>query len=149
MSTFGKSIPLFIKVEVMSGFFLPNDHCMEHHHTRLRFSACSIPHPMFVRNRKSEISPSHKITPNYRNSHCTDHKVFRQFVWRSGKHFPVARKWIQRLRALYFYLYTKEKKVGKLPVSHRYNRLPLLCSHPGGFNRSWSCRTCRRKDTSI
>ena len=26
----------------------------------------------------------------------------------------------------------KRKKAGKLPVSHRYNRLPLLRSHPGG-----------------
>lgn len=24
-------------------------------------------------------------------------------------------------------------KKGKLPASHRYNRLPLLRSHPGGF----------------
>ena len=23
---------------------------------------------------------------------------------------------------------------GKLPTSHRYNRLPLLRSHPGGFS---------------
>ena len=27
------------------------------------------------------------------------------------------------------------------------NRLPLLRSHPGGVCRSWSCRTCRCKDT--
>jgi len=27
------------------------------------------------------------------------------------------------------------------------NHLPLLCSHPGGFYRSWSCRTCRCKYT--
>lgn len=26
----------------------------------------------------------------------------------------------------------KEKKVGKLLLSHRYNPLPLLRSHPGG-----------------
>ncbi len=26
------------------------------------------------------------------------------------------------------------KKNGKLPKSHRYNRLPLLRSHPGGFS---------------
>ena len=25
-------------------------------------------------------------------------------------------------------------KNGKLPKSHRYNRLPLLRSHPGGFS---------------
>ena len=25
-------------------------------------------------------------------------------------------------------------KKGKLPTSHRYDRLPLLCSHPGGFS---------------
>src|SRR4051812_8908143 len=30
-------------------------------------------------------------------------------------------------------------KKGK-PTSHRYNRLPLLPSGPGGFSRSWSCR---------
>jgi len=35
------------------------------------------------------------------------------------------------------------KKKGKLPTSHRYDRLPLLRSRPGGFNRSWLCRTCR------
>jgi len=34
-----------------------------------------------------------------------------------------------------------KKKVGKLPVSHRYNHLPLLYSYPGGFNGSWSYRT--------
>ncbi len=28
-----------------------------------------------------------------------------------------------------------KKKVGKLPVSHRYNRLPLLSSDPGGFQQ--------------
>ena len=27
------------------------------------------------------------------------------------------------------------------------NHIPLLCSHPGGFCRSWSCRTCRCKYT--
>jgi hypothetical protein len=27
------------------------------------------------------------------------------------------------------------------------NHIPLLCSHPGGVCRSWSCRTCRRKYT--
>ena len=26
-----------------------------------------------------------------------------------------------------------DTKNGKLPTSHRYNRLPLLRSHPGGF----------------
>lgn len=26
------------------------------------------------------------------------------------------------------------KKNGKLPKSHRYDQLPLLCSHPGGFS---------------
>ena len=30
---------------------------------------------------------------------------------------------------------------GKLNTSHRYNRLPLLPSGPGGFSRSWSCMT--------
>ena len=33
-------------------------------------------------------------------------------------------------------------KKGKLPTSHRYDHLPLLRSRPGGFNRSWLCRTC-------
>ncbi len=28
----------------------------------------------------------------------------------------------------------KPIKNGKLPKSHRYNRLPLLRSHPGGFS---------------
>jgi len=28
------------------------------------------------------------------------------------------------------------QKKGKLPTSHCYNRLPLLRSRPGGFNRS-------------
>jgi len=27
------------------------------------------------------------------------------------------------------------KKVGKLPASHRYNRLPLLLSNPGGIRQ--------------
>jgi hypothetical protein len=27
-------------------------------------------------------------------------------------------------------------KNGKLPTSHCYDRIPLLCSHPGGLNRS-------------
>src|SRR6476661_1975750 len=41
----------------------------------------------------------------------------------------------------------KKEKNGKRPTSHRYNHIPLLCSHPGGFCRSWSCRTCRCKCT--
>jgi len=32
-----------------------------------------------------------------------------------------------------FFFY--KKKVGKLPVSHRYNRLPLLPSDSGGFQQ--------------
>jgi len=40
-------------------------------------------------------------------------------------------------------------KKGKRPTSHRYNHIPLLCSHPGGFYRSWSCRTCHCKYKSI
>ncbi len=28
----------------------------------------------------------------------------------------------------------------KEAASHRYDRLPLLPSGPGGFSRSWSCR---------
>lgn len=34
-------------------------------------------------------------------------------------------------------------KKGKLPTSHRYDHLPLLRSRPGGFSRSWLCRTCQ------
>jgi len=33
-------------------------------------------------------------------------------------------------------------KEGKLLLSHRYNRLPLLRSRPGGFEGSWSQETC-------
>jgi len=40
-------------------------------------------------------------------------------------------------------------KKGKRPTSHRYNHIPLLCSHPGGFYRSWSCRTCHCKYKAI
>ena len=40
-------------------------------------------------------------------------------------------------------------KNGKLPTSHRYDHLPLLRSCPGGFNRSWLCRTCRCKDKAF
>lgn len=32
------------------------------------------------------------------------------------------------------FLQFRAKKNGKLPKSHRYNRLPLLRSHPGGFS---------------
>ena len=31
-------------------------------------------------------------------------------------------------------LHLKPKKNGKLPKSHRYDQLPLLRSHPGGFS---------------
>lgn len=31
--------------------------------------------------------------------------------------------------------------MGKLLASHRYDRLPLLPSGPGGFSRSWSYKT--------
>ena len=31
--------------------------------------------------------------------------------------------------------------MGKLLISHRYNRIPLLNSLPGGFYRSWSYKT--------
>jgi len=31
--------------------------------------------------------------------------------------------------------------VGELTVSRRYNQVPLLCSHPGGFRGSWPYRT--------
>ena len=33
-----------------------------------------------------------------------------------------------------FLLILNKIKKGKLPTSHRYNRLPLLRSHPGGFS---------------
>ena len=33
------------------------------------------------------------------------------------------------------------RKKGKLLISHRYNRIPLLNSLPGGFYRSWSYKT--------
>jgi len=36
----------------------------------------------------------------------------------------------------------REIKIGKRSTSHRYDRIPLLRSRPGGFNRSWLCRTC-------
>ena len=35
-----------------------------------------------------------------------------------------------------------KRRVGKLPVSRRYNLLPLLRSHPGGFTGSWPYGTC-------
>jgi len=35
--------------------------------------------------------------------------------------------------------------MGKLLVSHRYDRLPLLPSGPGGFSRSWSYKTYPRQ----
>ena len=35
----------------------------------------------------------------------------------------------------------REIKKGKLLISHRYNRIPLLASAPGGFCRSWSYKT--------
>ena len=34
---------------------------------------------------------------------------------------------------------------GQLTVSRRYNQVPLLCSHPGGFRGSWPYRTARKK----
>ena len=38
--------------------------------------------------------------------------------------------------------WAKEAKVGKLLSTRRYNLLPLLCSHPGGFKGSWPWKTC-------
>src|SRR5699024_9431420 len=35
----------------------------------------------------------------------------------------------------------KVRKKGKLLISHRCDRLPLLASTPGGFSRSWSYKT--------
>ena len=35
-----------------------------------------------------------------------------------------------------------KRRVGKLPASRRYNLIPLLRSHPGGFKGSWPYRTC-------
>ena len=34
-----------------------------------------------------------------------------------------------------------KRQVGKLPISRRYNQLPLLRSRPGGFEGSWPYRT--------
>lgn len=34
-----------------------------------------------------------------------------------------------------------DTKKGKRSTSHRYNQIPLLRSRPGGFTRSWPCRT--------
>ena len=34
-----------------------------------------------------------------------------------------------------------KRRVGKLTTSRRYNQVPLLRSHPGGFRGSWPCRT--------
>lgn len=39
------------------------------------------------------------------------------------------------------YFNTVKLKKGKLLISHRYNRLPLLPSDPGGFGRSQSYKT--------
>ena len=54
-----------------------------------------------------------------------------------------------KLRSLilcyFLYLQRSEfiaQKKGKLPTSHRYDRVPLLRSRPGGLSRSWLCRTC-------
>ena len=38
-------------------------------------------------------------------------------------------------------IWDMDKKKGKLLISHRYNRIPLLNSLPGGFCRSWSYKT--------
>ena len=35
----------------------------------------------------------------------------------------------------------RAQKKGELLASHRYNHIPLLDSSPGGFCRSWSCKT--------
>ena len=35
-----------------------------------------------------------------------------------------------------------QKKWGKLLISLRYDRLPLLPSGPEGFSRSWTYKTC-------
>ena len=34
-----------------------------------------------------------------------------------------------------------KRRVSELSVSRRYNQVPLLCSHPGGFRGSWPYRT--------
>ena len=36
-----------------------------------------------------------------------------------------------------------KRRVGKLPASRRYDLIPLLRSHPGGFKGSWPYRTAR------
>lgn len=40
---------------------------------------------------------------------------------------------VKRFKSEEFDSKKKEIKKGKLPTSHRYNRIPLLCSHPGGL----------------
>jgi len=40
-----------------------------------------------------------------------------------------------KLFSIFPHLFCLSKKVGKLPVSHRYNRLPLLSSDPGGIQQ--------------
>ncbi|MFN5331166.1 MAG: hypothetical protein ACK5B5_00500 [Bacteroidota bacterium] len=37
-----------------------------------------------------------------------------------------------------------ENRTKKEAASHRYNRLPVRPSGPGGFSRSWSCRRVQR-----
>jgi hypothetical protein len=40
-----------------------------------------------------------------------------------------------KLFSTFHRLFFLSKKAGKLPVSHRYNRLPLLPSDPGGIQQ--------------
>ncbi|MCH5307462.1 MAG: hypothetical protein J1E37_05225, partial [Prevotella sp.] len=45
-----------------------------------------------------------------------------------------------------------KRRVSELSVSRRYNQVPLLCSHPGGFRGSWPYRTrpfCACKGSNI
>ncbi len=46
-------------------------------------------------------------------------------------------------------LRVKEGKNGRLITSHRSTTYSCCLPALGGFSRSWSCKTCRRKDKGI
>ena len=43
----------------------------------------------------------------------------------------------------------KSKKNGRLITSHRSTTYSCCLPALGGFSRSWSCKTCRRKDKGV
>jgi len=49
---------------------------------------------------------------------------------KESNNFYLCNTFFSKISASFF-----TKKVGKLPASHRYNRLPLLSSDPGGFQQ--------------